>query len=114
MSTFDILDYLNDMYMHKVAPDLHIQEAGGHNNIHGDSNQTDEKIMEINKKRIHIPNAQIKYFSHQRGDIEEYNEPETSSTGKHKTRENGKGYDKSLDEQDTTENSQVTEEVIEI
>ena len=116
--SFDILEYLNSLYMQKIAPDLNIRSTGGHHNIHDDqNNKTDEKILEINKKRIHIPDARIQRFSYQRGDLEEYNEPETTGSTKHSPRKNGKRHDKLSDETDresSDETDQVTQETIEI
>ena len=73
---FDLLNYLNDMYMVKMADTIDIKHAGGFHNIHTDGQtKVDEEILEINKKRIHIPNAEIKQFSYrQQQDIKEYNE----------------------------------------
>ena len=91
MSSFDILDYLNDMYLQKQGSTISIFDAGGQQNIHGKANnKVDETILEINKKRIHIPNAQINKFSDRyRVDDEEHNEPETSSTTELETGEDG-------------------------
>ena len=92
---FDILDYLNTIYMQSTAPSIDVLRAGGQFNRFGDDEKKDaidEEILEINKKRIHIPNAEIKQFSYQQqGDIEEYNEPETARTKPVKrARKNGK------------------------
>ena len=75
-SNFDILDYLNNIYMHKMGNEIDVLKAGGHYNIHSndDENKTQEEMLEINKKHIDIPNAQIKFFSHRQGDIEQHNE----------------------------------------
>ena len=83
---FDILSYLNDLYMAKITPTLNITNAGGYHNIHNDNknNKTkEEEILKNNKKRINIPNAEIKHFSvGSEENIEEYNESndDTSST----------------------------------
>ena len=79
--SFDILTYLNDMYMAKLAPTIDVNKAGGFHNIHTNGQtKVDEEILEINKKRIHIPNAEIKHFSYrQYQDIEKHNEPDHST-----------------------------------
>ena len=116
-NSFDILNYLNDMYMMKIAPQLDVKHAGGYYNIHQDNNNVDKEILEINKKRINIPNAEIKRFSYrQQDDIKEYNEPETESTGDISTGEDGKG-DNDLftqGEQERSFGSSITKEIIEI
>lgn len=116
---FDILNYLNDIYMHKMASRIDVTKAGGHHNIHDNENtKAEEEIMEINKKRIHIPNAQIKYFSHQQQrDVEEYNEPETSSSTKQRTRKSRARHNKVSDEgeQEGSIGGNVTnQEIVEI
>lgn len=120
--SFDILDYLNTIYMKSAAPQIDVLHAGGNFNRFGDDekkNAIDEEILEINKKRIHIPNAEIKQFSYQQqGDFEEYNEPETGSSKRVKrSRKNGKRDNQASDEgeQETGFGGTVTEkEVIEI
>jgi hypothetical protein len=115
--SFDILSYLNDIYLYKSGNQINTQSAGGHHNIHGDSNQTDEKILEINKKRINIPNAEIKPFSYrQLGDVEEYNEPSPTSSSTKSTRKNGTRRNEvsSETEQEGGFGGSITEEVIEI
>ena len=99
-TNFDILDYLNQTYMMKMAPELNIQQAGGHHNRFGDDEKdAKDEITENNKKRIHIPNAEIKHFSYQQqGDIEEYNEPSNESSGDESTGKDGKGYNEVSDE----------------
>ena len=92
---FDILDYLNTIYMKSAAPQIDVLHAGGNFNRFGDDDRKDkidEEILEINKKRIHIPNAEIRQFSYQQqGDVEEYNEPEAGGTKPVKrSRKNGK------------------------
>ena len=116
---FDILDYLNDLYMAKMAPQINVQKAGGHYNIHDhDNNKAKEEIQEINKKRIDIPNAEIRYFSYQQqGDFEEHNEPETTPSPKHQSRKNGKRDHEIFDEGEQergTSGGVAGEEVIEI
>ena len=77
---FDILDYLNDLYMAKITPDISLKRAGGHYNIHADDkvieDDDEENLIKNNKKRIHIPNAEIQHFSIgvQEG-TQKYNEP---------------------------------------
>ena len=84
---FDILDYLNDVYMNKIIPTIDVSNAGGHHNIHGNENDAKEEINENNKKRIHIPNAEIKYFQvGQQEDFEEYNESTQDDTGTSKNK----------------------------
>ena len=96
---FDILSYLNDMYMARVAPTIDVEKAGGYHNIHGNENDAKEEISENNKKRIHIPNAEIKHFQvEQQGDFEEYDEPANQSSGDEPTGEDGKGHNEILDE----------------
>ena len=76
-SNFDILDYLNNIYMHKMGNEIDVLKAGGHYNIHSndDENKTQEEMLEINKKHIDIPNTQIRFFSYRpQGDIEQHNE----------------------------------------
>ena len=119
---FDILDYLNTIYMQSTAPQIDVLHAGGHFNRFGDDEKKDaidEEILEINKKRIHIPNAQIKQFSYQQqGDIEEHNEPETTSSKPVKrTRKNGSRHNEASveTEQEGGFGGSVTDkEVIEI
>ena len=96
---FDILDYLNTIYMKSAAPQIDVLHAGGNFNRFGDDEKKDaidEEILEINKKRINIPNAEIKQFSYQQqGDVEEYNEPEAPRSKRVKrTRKNGKSDNK--------------------
>ena len=92
-SNFDILDYLNDMYMNKIIPSIDVNNAGGYHNIHHNENQAQEEISEKNKKRIHIPNAEIKYFQlgQPEDDEEHYEEEDTSSSGE-QSGEDGTGY----------------------
>ena len=91
---FDILDYLNNIYMHKMGNEIDVMHAGGHHNIHnrGDSKE-DKEMLEINKKRINIPNASIKFFSHRQGDIEQHNETEDDSDPTSDAKSDGKGRD---------------------
>ena len=93
---FDILNYLNDLYVSKVTPQINIQKAGGYHNIHNNKDETNkdkEDILEINKKRINIPNAEIKHFSlRQQEDFTEYNESETTSPRRKQSKQNGTGY----------------------
>lgn len=109
MSTFDILDYLNDMYLHKLGSNIDVQNAGGQHNIHGTKNkQAKENILEINKKRIHIPNAEIRPFSNRRGiDDETDNEPETTGSTDNETGEVRDQHSKPFDEN-------ISPEIIEI
>ena len=90
---FDILDYLNNIYMHKMGNEIDVMHAGGHHNIHetGES-QADKEMLEINKKRINIPNARIKFFSYRQGDIEQYNETQDDTNSTSNAKSNGKGY----------------------
>ena len=119
---FDILDYLNTIYMQSTAPSIDVLHAGGQFNRFGDDDRKqkiDEEILEINKKPIHIPNAEIKHFSYQQhGDVEEYNEPQTTRPKRNKrTRKNGKPDHEILDEgeQEGGFGGSITEkEVIEI
>ena len=120
---FDILDYLNNIYMKSVGPQIDVLHAGGHFNRFGDDEKKDaidEEILEINKKRIHIPNAQIKHFSYQQyGDFEKHNEPQTTRTKRVKRpRKNGARHNEVPDEgeQERSISGSVTEEkeVIEI
>ena len=118
---FDILDYLNTIYMQTAAPQIDVLHAGGHFNRFDDEKKDaiDEEILEINKKRIHIPDAEIKYFSYQQqGDIEEYNEPKTTRSKPNKrTRKNGARYNEVSDEgeQERSIGGTITkEEIIEI
>lgn len=94
---FDILDYLNTIYMRSTAPQIDVLNAGGQFNRFGDEKKDaiDEEILEINKKRISIPNAEIKHFSYQQhGDIKDNNEPEATGIKPDKrTRKNGKRRD---------------------
>ena len=78
--SFDLLDYLNDAYMHKMSNTIDIKQAGGYHNRYGEDKDNtikdEDKMLEINKKRIHIKNARITKFSDQyRENIEGYNEP---------------------------------------
>lgn len=114
---FDILNYLNDLYIAKVGPQINIKNAGGFHNIHDNQQKTDEDILEINKKRIHIPNAEIKQFSFgQQENFEEYNEPETDTIGDKQTKYDGKRRDEVSDETEQERGSSglPTTEVIEI
>lgn len=77
---FDILAYLNNMYMAKITPTIDVQHAGGHHNRHEDVNDEDKEILQNNKKRINIPDAEIKHFSYQQqGSDAEYYESETEN-----------------------------------
>lgn len=90
-NNFDILTYLNDIYMAKIAPELDIMHAGGYHNLHDTENNEKEEILEKNKKRIHIPNARIENFSYgQQENFEEYNEPETDTIGNKRSKSNRK------------------------
>ena len=118
---FDILDYLNTIYMKSAAPQIDVLHAGGNFNRFDDEkkDKVDEEILEINKKRIHIPNAEIKQFSYQQQtDIEEYNESETSITKPiERTRKNGKRDNQVSDEREQERGfggSITDKEVIEI
>ena len=88
---FDILDYLNNIYMHKMGNEIDVMHAGGHHNIHdrGESKE-DKEMLQINKKRINIPNARIKFFSHRQGDIEQHNETEIDTDGTSPSKSDGK------------------------
>ena len=89
---FDILSYLNDLYMSKVTPSIDVLHSGGYHNIHDNNNKAEEQIEENNKKRIHIPNAEIKHFqAKQQGNFEEYNEPTDEGFGDEQSRKDGKG-----------------------
>ena len=99
---FDILDYLNDLYLNRVMPGIDVGKAGGYHNRHGNEN-TDaaEEIEENKKKRIDIPNAKIRYF--QLGyeqDVEEYNETgtESSSADGTENEQGGTGYNEIFNE----------------
>ena len=71
-SNFDILDYLNQVYMTKVMPDVNIEKVGI-----SEEEKEKEEILENKKRRINIPDAEIKHFSlRPEENIEEYNEPE--------------------------------------
>ena len=93
-SSFDILDYLNNIYMHKMGNSIDVVNAGGHYNIH-DTNESnkDKEMLEINKKRINIPNAQIRFFSDRQGDIEQHNETETDTDQSSAPKSSRKGRD---------------------
>ena len=96
---FDILDYLNDIYMAKVAPSIDVTKAGGYNNIHSNENNAQEEIQENNKKRIDIPNAKIRYFQIElEQDVEEHNESGTDKSSSEETRQGGTGYNQVSDE----------------
>ena len=98
-SEFDILDYLNQVYMHRMAPSIDVAHAGGHHNIHDNGNNAEEEITEKNKKRIYIPNAKIKHFQVRwEQDIEEHNEPEDAGSGGEQSGEDGTGYNEVSDE----------------
>ena len=92
---FDILDYLNNIYMHKMGNEIDVLHAGGHTNMHdrGESKQ-DKEMLEINKKRINIPNARINFFSYRRGNIEQHNETQIDSNPTSESESNGKRCDK--------------------
>ena len=112
---FDILTYLNDIYMVKMAPEIDVKHAGGYHNRHQNNDTEDKEILEINKKRIHIPNAEIKYFSlGQQENFEEYNEPKTSSIKYKSTKQNGKRYNEVSNEteQERSTSGNITQEVI--
>ena len=120
---FDILSYLNNMYMAKMTPTIDVQNAGGHYNRMNDNdskNDEDKKILEINKKRIDIPDAEIKYFQYQSQEqVTEYNgdgTTEDSTATKQRGRKNGKRYNEISDETEQTGRfgESLTEEVIEI
>ena len=120
---FDILDYLNDLYMAKITPDINIKHAGGHYNIH---NKEDDKVIEDddeenlvknNKKRIHIPNAEIKHFSlGVEESIEEHNEPGTEPSTDSGDEQDGTGNNVVSDEtrEKGSHSGGVTDEVVEI
>ena len=98
-NNFDILDYLNDVYMNRVMPGIDVGKAGGYHNIHDNENDAKEEISENNKKRINIPNAEIKHFQvEQERDFEEYDEPANQSSGDEPTGEDGKGYNEIFNE----------------
>ena len=119
---FDILDYLNTIYMKSAAPQIDVLHAGGNFNRFGDDDRKDkidEEILEINKKRIHIPNAEIKQFSYQQqGDVEEYIEPKATGTKRTKrTRKNGKRDNEVSDEREQERGiggGVANEEIVEI
>ena len=96
---FDILSYLNDMYMARIAPTIDVERAGGYHNIHDNENDAKEEISENNKKRINIPNAEIKHFQvEQERDFEEYDEPANQSSSDEPTGKDGTGHNEVFDE----------------
>lgn len=98
---FDILDYLNNIYMQKMGNEINVLQAGGHYNIHDNDkdNKVDEDILEINKKRIHIPDAEIKFFSYrQQGDVESDNEAQDDSSPTIEPEQDGEGHNDSSSE----------------
>ena len=116
---FDILDYLNNIYMHKMGNEIDVMHAGGHHNIHdrGESKE-DKEMLEINKKRINIPNARIKFFSYRQGDIEQHNETQDNTIATSDAKSDGKGYNEvsSETEQERRSGGLFTEqeEIVEI
>ena len=127
--SFDLLDYLNDAYMHKMGNTIDIKEAGGYHNRYGEDKDNkikdEDKMLEINKKRIHIKNARITKFSDQyRENIEGYNEPAgdsdliiTDDDDKPRKKQNGKRYNEISDERTQERGiggSITNEEVIQI
>ena len=127
--SFDLLDYLNDAYMHKMSDKIDIKEAGGYHNRYGEDKDNkikdEDKMLEINKKRIHIKNARITKFSDQyRENIEGYNEPAgdsdliiTDDDDKPRKKQNGKRYNEISDERTQERGiggSITNEEVIQI
>ena len=116
-SNFDILEYLNDMYVMNMTPQINMNHAGGHYNRYGDDSTTDKEILKINKKRIHIPNASIKPFSGgQQEYIEEYNETETESDSIERRKQRGKGDNEvSVErEQEGSSSDPLAQEIVEI
>ena len=115
---FDILNYLNDLYMAKMAPQIDVMHSGGYHVLHeGDEKSKEEQILENNKKRINIPNAEIKYFSFgQQENIKEYNEPQDYTIRDEPSGEDGKGYNEVSNEteQERRPRNSLTTEVIEI
>lgn len=116
--SFDILDYLNNIYIQKMGGQVELLKAGGHYNREGDnSNEKEDKMLEINKKRINIPDASIKFFSFgQQGDITEDNETEDDTDRPSETKSYRKGYHETSTEteQERGSSSALTEEVITI
>ena len=87
--------------MHKMGNEINVLQAGGQHNIHdnGENNKVDEEILEINKKRINIPDAEIKFFSYrQQGDIKSDNETKDDTIGTIEPEQDGKGYNDSSSE----------------
>lgn len=113
---FDILAYLNNMYMAKMTPTIDVQHAGGHYNRHDDVNDEDKEILQNNKKRIHIPDAEIKHFSYQQqGSDAEYYESETKNENQAIKRSGSTNNETSDKNKQTGGFGQsITEEVIEI
>lgn len=115
---FDILTYLNDMYIMRNGPQIDVNHAGGFHNRYDDNNNVDKNILEINKKRIHIPNARITNFSiRQQENIKEYNESETDSSGDEQTKQNGKRYNETFDERKqerSNQNNPLKQDIIQL
>ena len=114
---FDILDYLNDMYVMNLSQQIDVKHAGGHFNRFGDGNNVDKEILEINKKRIHIPNARIKPFSvRQEEDFGEYNETQSDTITTKSTKQSRKRSDETSDEdeQEGSFGGPLAKEVVEI
>ena len=110
-SSFDILDYLNDMYMAKIAPDLNIEKV---RSVNDTKEKNKEDKLQNNKKRIHIPNAQIEYFSNRYDeDVEEYNESDTSNPEDKSTRRGDNAVSDETSET-TDKKTEDTTETIEI
>ena len=87
--------------MHKMGNEINVLQAGGHYNIHDNdnNNKVDEEILEINKKRINIPDAEIKFFSYrQQGDIESNNETQDDTNPTNESEQDGEGYNESSSE----------------
>ena len=116
--SFDILDYLNNIYIQKMGGQVEILKAGGHYNREGEnSNEKEDKMLEINKKRINIPDASIKFFSFgQQGDTTEDNETEDDTSRPGQTKSYRQGYNETSTEteQERRPGGSLTEEVIEI
>lgn len=117
---FDILDYLNNIYMQKMGNQINVLQAGGHHNIHDNDkeNKVDEEILEINKKRINIPDAEIKFFSYrQQGDIEPDNETKDDTSPINESEQDGERHNDSSSEGEQERGSSgvlAGQEVVEI
>ena len=116
-SNFDILDYLNQVYMTKVMPDVNINKVGI-----SEEEKEKEEILENKKRRINIPDAEIKHFSlRSEEDVEEYNEPEDdpdpeeqpNGTGDHETSPK-RAQKRGLEKDSGTNVPEIADEVVEI